>query len=239
MSHIDTAELYRGSEEAIRTALQGIPRKDVFLVSKVLPQNASYRGTLEACDASLQRLGTDHLDAYLLHWWGSEPIEDTMRAMAELADQGKTRWIGVSNLDIDEMEAAQAALGRRHKIACNQILYNLGRRGAEADVIPYCKDRGIAVVAYSPIGGPGGEPAKGKAANVLDAIARKHGKTSRQVALRFLTREEHVFAIPKSENPDHVRENAGGQGWTLAQEDVARLDEAFPVPSQGFLARFR
>jgi diketogulonate reductase-like aldo/keto reductase len=241
MTHLDTAELYRGSEEVIRDALQGRRREDVFLVSKVLPQNAGYQGTLRACEASLRRLGADHLDVYLLHWWSDQhPIEDTMRAMGELADQGKTRFVGVSNLDVEELERAQQALGRKHTLACNQILYNLGRRGAEQDVIPYCKEKGIAVVAYSPIGGPGGSPpTRGKGGKALEAVARKHGKTIRQVALRFLTRESHVFAIPKSEDPDHVRENAGGQGWELPAEDVRALEEAFPSERQSSLARWR
>lgn len=243
MTHLDTAELYRGSEEVIRVALQGRARDDVFLVSKVLPQNAGYRGTLQACEASLRRLGTDHLDVYLLHWWDdAHALEDTMRAMAELADQGKTRWIGVSNFDVAELEQAQEALGTKYRLACDQVLYHLGRREPEAELLPFCRDRGIAIVAYSPLGGPGGGafPRPGsREGGVLEAIGRKHGKTPRQVALRFLTRDPVVFAIPKAERAEHVRENAGGQGWALDEEDVLVLDAAFPRPRGRTIARFR
>jgi diketogulonate reductase-like aldo/keto reductase len=232
MAHIDTAELYRGSEEVIRAALRGVPRSEVFLVSKVLPRNASYRGTLRACEQSLQRLGTDHLDVYLLHWWGSYPITETMRAMGELADQGKTRFVGVSNLDVEQLEQAQQALGSRHRIVCDQVLYHLRNRGIERDLLPHCAQRGIAVVGYSPFGhGDGGFPQQGSAGyKALEQVGARHGKTPRQVALRFLTRHAGLFAIPKAEHEPHVRENAGGAGWTLGPEDVARLEEAFPAP---------
>lgn len=234
MTHLDTAELYRGSEQVLREAVQVARREDLFVVSKVLPQNASYQGTLRACDASLQRLGMDHVDCYLLHWWSDEhSIEDTMRAMAELADEGKTRFVGVSNLDVEELQAAQEALGSKHRLACDQVLYHLGDRGIEHRVLPYCAAQGMAVVAYSPFGsGRGGFPReRSEGYRVLEEVGRRHGKTPRQVALRFLTRHPSVFAIPKSEQPEHTRENAGGAGWALTDEDVAAIDAAFPLPS--------
>lgn len=232
MTHIDTAELYQGSEETIRNALRERDRSDVFLVSKVLPRNASHRGTLAACAKSLQRLGTDYLDGYLLHWWGQHPIEDTMRAMAELADQGKVRSIGVSNFDVAQLDEAQRALGSKHRIACNQVPYHLLDRGIERDLVPHCRERTIAVVAYSPFGGDetpfphAGSPEHA----ALERIGKKHGKTPRQVALRWVTREAHVFTIPKAEGLPHVRENAGGQGWQLDAEDLGAIDAAFPGP---------
>jgi diketogulonate reductase-like aldo/keto reductase len=235
MTHLDTAELYHGSEEVLREALRGWPRDQVWLVSKVLPRNASYEGTLRACEASLRRLATDHLDVYLLHWRGAHPIEDTMRAMGELADEGKTRFVGVSNLDVAQLEAAQEALGGRHRIVCDQVLYHLGDRGIEHELLPHCARRGVAVVAYSPFGsGAGGFPREGGAGwSALEAVGRRHGKTPRQVALRFLTRHPSVFSIPKAEQAQHVRENAGGAGWQLAEEDLAALDRAFPLPPRG------
>src|SRR5262245_22048478 len=151
MTHIDTAEMYTGAEELVAEAIRG-RRKDVFVVSKVLPTNASYKGTLRACDASLKRLNTDYLDVYLLHWWsGSHPIAETMRAMEELVASGKIRHIGVSNLDIDRLKRAQRAL-TREKIACNQVLYHLRSRGIEHRLMPYCESHNIAVVGYSPYG---------------------------------------------------------------------------------------
>lgn len=242
MTHLDTAELYRGSEEVLRAALQGRKREDVFLISKVLPQNASHEGTLRACEASLRRLGTDHLDAYLLHWWSEHPLEDTMRAMGELADKGKVRFVGVSNFDVEALEQAQAALGPKHRVACDQVLYHLGRRGVERDLFPHCRAKGIAVVAYSPLGGPGGGAfprAGSREWRALEAVGKRHGKTPRQVALRFLTRDPLVFAIPKAERVEHVRENAGGAGWPLDAEDVAAIEAAFPLPRGGARARFR
>jgi len=234
MTHLDTAELYRGSEEVVANALQGRRREEVFVVSKVLPQNAGYRGTLKACEASLRRLRMAQLDVYLLHWWSdSHPIEDTMRAMGDLIDQGKVRFAGVSNLDVSELEQAQAALGKKHRIVCDQVLYHLGERSIEHELLPHCARKGIAVVAYSPLGGPGGRafPQPGsKAWNVLEDVGRRHGKTPRQVALRFLTRHPSVFAIPKAEEVEHVRENAGGAGWTLTEADVAVIEQAFPRP---------
>ncbi|HEY2384912.1 MAG TPA: aldo/keto reductase [Terriglobia bacterium] len=225
MTHIDTAEMYTGAEEIIAEAIHG-RRKDIFLVSKVMPSNASYKGTLRACDASLKRLRTEYLDAYLLHWWsGSHPIEETMRAMEDLVAAGKIRHIGVSNLDVSRLKQAQKAL-RREKIVCNQVLYHLRSRGIENRLVPYCESQNIAVVGYSPFGQGDFRPSK-----TLDAIAQRHGKAPRQVALDFLTRRKSVFAIPKAGNVEHVRQNAGGAGWELTAEDLELIDSEFPVPA--------
>lgn len=227
MTHIDTAELYAGSEQVVADAIEG-RRDDIFLVSKVLPRNASYEGTLRACEKSLERLRTDRLDVYLLHWWsGEHPIEETMRAMGELVDSGKTRWVGVSNFDVEELEAAKSALGR-HRLACNQVLYHLQQRGIESEVVPWCKKNGVAVVAYSPFGSTNGFPsATSKGGKVLADVAERVGRTPRQVALAFLTRDPTVFAIPKAERAEHARQNAGG-AFELPTDAVRELDAAFP-----------
>lgn len=232
MTHIDTAELYTGSEEVIAPVIQG-RREEVFLVSKVLPRNASYEGTLAHCEKSLQRLGTDHLDAYLLHWRTDQyPLEDCMRALRELARQGKTRHVGVSNFDVPDLEEARRLLGPQ-RLACNQVLYHLGDRGIENELIPYCKRHGIAVVGYSPFGSGDFPPGGRKGARVLEEVGKRHGKTPHQVALNFLSRDEGVFLIPKAERAAHVRENAGSIGWDLTPRDVEELDAAFPRPEPG------
>src|SRR5437867_2164840 len=231
MTHIDTAEMYTGSEQLVAEAIHG-RRKDIFLVSKVMPSNASYEGTLRACDASLKRLNTEYLDVYLLHWWGGRhPIAETMGAMERLVASGKIRHIGVSNLDVAELKQAQKALSRE-KIACNQVLYHLRSRGIERRLVTYCESQNIAVVGYSPFG-KGDFPAPGsKQGKILDRIAAKHGKTARQVALNFLTRDQSLFAIPTSSNPTHVRENAGAAGWELDDDDLQLIDSAFPLPPE-------
>ena len=231
MTHIDTAEMYTGSEEVIADAIRGI-RKKIFLVSKVVPSNASYKGTLRACDTSLKRLATDYLDVYLLHWWsGSHPIAETMRAMEELVTAGKIRYIGVSNLEVDRLKQAQKAL-TRERIVCNQVVYHLRSRAVENQVLPYCESQNIAVVGYSPFG-QGDFPAptsrQGKA---LQTIADRYGKTPRQVALNFLTRRKSLFAIPKASKVDHVRENGGGTGWELTEDDLNLIEAAFPPPGK-------
>ena len=232
LTHIDTAEMYGGgrAEEITGKAIAG-RRDDVFLVSKVLPSNASYDGTLRACDRSLGRLGTDRLDLYLLHWESSEPIGETMRAMERLIDEGKIRYAGVSNFDVAHLKAAQAAL-HNHKLASNQVLYHLKERGIERRLIPYCQSQGIAVVAYTPFGRGAFPRADSPGGKVLAQVAALHGKTVRQVILNFLTRLEGVFTIPKAGKPEHTRENAGGAGWDLTAEDIAAIDAAFPAPSR-------
>lgn len=225
MTHIDTAEMYGNgrAEELVGEAIAG--RRDaVFLASKVLPSNASYQGTIAACERSLRRMKTDRIDLYMLHWSGSHPISETMRAMAKLIEKGAIRYAGVSNLDTDELPAAVDA----QRIACDQVLYHLGDRGMERRVLPYCAERRIPVVAYSPFG----QHRFPERSKVLQEIAKKYGKTPRQVALNFLTRNRDVFAIPKASRVDHVRENAGGAGWELAPEDIAAIDRAFPAPDR-------
>lgn len=228
MTHIDTAELYRGSEDVVGRAIWG-RRKDVFLVSKVLPTNASYQGTLDACQRSLDRLGADHLDVYLLHWWGTQhPINETMRAMGELVDSNKIRFAGVSNLSVGELEEAQAALGRK-KIVCNQVYYAMDARNIENELLPYCKQKGIAIVGYSPFGSGSFSAARtARGGKVLEKIARERGMTPHQVVLSFLSRDESVFLIPKAETEEHVRENATALGRPLTQDDIDELDAAFP-----------
>ncbi|MEA3200951.1 MAG: hypothetical protein QOE90_2379 [Thermoplasmata archaeon] len=235
MTHVDTAELYRGSEEVVGEAIRG-RREQVFLVSKVLPSHASFEGTLRACEQSLAKLGTERLDVYLLHWSdGSHPIAETMRAMGELIDKGKIRWAGVSNFDVEELEEAKSALGR-HRLACNQVLYHLDQRGIESDVLPWCKRNGVAVVGYSPFGSTNGFPsAASRGGKALGDVARRLGKTPRQVALAFLSRDPDVFLIPKAEKVEHARDNAGG-GLTLSKNDIEALDAAFPMkPGLSFL----
>lgn len=229
MTHIDTAELYTGAEDIVSQAIRG-RRKKIFLVSKVLPSNASYKGTLHACEASLKRLKADYLDAYLLHWWtGTHPIAETMRAMEELVAAGKVRFIGVSNFEVRQLKQAQQALTRQ-RLVCNQVMYHLRSRGIENQVLPYCESQGIAVVGYSPFGQTDFPPPGGKQGKALAAIAERHGKTARQVALSFLTRKPSLFAIPKASSVEHVRDNAGGAGWQLTAEDLQLIDQAFPLP---------
>jgi diketogulonate reductase-like aldo/keto reductase len=231
LTHIDTAEMYGSgrAEEITAKAIAG-RRDEVFLTSKVLPSNASYDGTLRACEQSLKRLGTDRLDLYLLHWESNHPIGETMRAMEHLIDQGHIRFAGVSNFDVAELRAAQSAL-RHHKLVSNQVLYNLGERGIERKLIPYCQEHGIALVGYTPFGRAKFPRPASPGGRVLEAIARRHGRTVRQVILNFLTRLDGVFTIPKASNVEHTRENAGGAGWTLSPEDIAAIDRAFPAPS--------
>ncbi|HEX5275420.1 MAG TPA: aldo/keto reductase [Candidatus Rubrimentiphilum sp.] len=230
MTHIDTAEMYGAgaAEEIVGEAVEGVPRQSLFITSKVLPENASYKGTIAACERTLRRLRTEYVDLYLLHWPGSHPIAETMRGLEELAAKGMARYIGVSNFDVEELREAQARL-RSVKLAANEIYYNPAERGAEARLIPYCREQGIAVIGYTPFG-RGRVLRKGsRGKSVLQSIAQKHGKTPRQVVVNFLTRDPDVFAIPKASNVAHVEENAGAAGWTLDQEDLAQIDGAFPV----------
>jgi diketogulonate reductase-like aldo/keto reductase len=219
MTHIDTAEMYAdgASEEIVAEAIEG-QRDRIFIATKVLPSNASRKGTLAACERSLKRLRTDHVDLYLLHWWSDQhPIEDTMRAMADLVAAGKTRFVGVSNFDVEQMRAAQAALGTM-RLACNQVLYHLRDRDIEKDVLPHCERERIAVVGYTPLARGGFM--RGAVAD----IAKRLGKTPRQVALNFLARRPSLFTIPKATRPEHVRENAGALDFTLPPKDLSAID---------------
>ncbi|MGA3037530.1 MAG: aldo/keto reductase [Vulcanimicrobiaceae bacterium] len=225
MTHIDTAEMYGDgrAEELIGEAIREgeLRRENLFIVSKVLPSNSSYAGTLRACERSLRRLGVDYLDCYLLHWRGSQPLRETMRALEKLVDDGKIRALGVSNFDVDDLEEAKAAL-ERHPLACNQVLYHLKERGVEHRVQPWCAQNEVAVVAYTPFG------RSAIPVGALDEIAKKHGVTPRDVILAFLTREPNVFTIPKAATIPHVEENARAGDVDLDAGDIAQIDGAFP-----------
>lgn len=230
LTHIDTAEMYGSgiAEEMVGEAIRGIARSSLFITSKVLPSNASYNGTLAACERSLRRIGTDYLDLYLLHWPASFALEDTMRALETLVEQGKARFIGVSNFDVEEVAQAQSYL-RRAPLASDQVLYHLKERGPEAHLLPHCRREGIALVGYTPFGRGRFPRREAEPGGVLGRIAAKHGKTVRQVILNFLTREPNTFAIPKASRVEHVEENAGAAGWRLGEDDVREIDAAFPV----------
>ncbi|MCL4710284.1 MAG: aldo/keto reductase [Pseudorhodoplanes sp.] len=227
MTLIDTAEMYAdgGAEEVVADAIAG-RRDDVFLVGKVLPENASRRGTIAACERSLRRLGTDHIDLYLLHWSGSHPFADTVAAFRQLQKDGKIRHWGVSNLDIDEMEEI-VALPEGGACATDQVLYNLTRRGIEFDLLPWCRKRRMPVMAYSPIeqGRMLGHPA-------LKAVGARHDATPTQVALAWLLRQDGLIVIPKAADPRHVRENRAALSVALTPEDLSALDKAFPPPAR-------
>jgi diketogulonate reductase-like aldo/keto reductase len=229
LTHIDTAEMYgRGKvEEIVGAAIAG-RRDEVFLVTKVLPENATRAGTLEACERSLRRLKTDRIDCYLLHWESSHPLEETVAAFAQLQEAGKILSWGVSNFDVPWLEKAVAVAGEG-RIACNQVLYHLRERAIEHEVIPWCEENGVAVVAYSPFGQgnfPGPRSPEGA---VLTEIAQARNATPHQVALAFLTRRPYVFAIPMTSKAAHARENAAAADLELSDEDVERLDQAFPL----------
>jgi diketogulonate reductase-like aldo/keto reductase len=228
LTHVDTAELYGMGEveELLASALEG-RRDEVFLVSKVVPQNASHAGTIKSCESSLRRLNTDRLDCYLLHWPGPHPLGETLRAFEQLQQEGKIRAYGVSNFDVEDLEEAVALAGPG-KIACNQVLYHLGERSIEHQLVGRCAELGVAVVAYSPFGAgefPGAASAGGK---VLREIARARGASPYQVALQFLVRNPNVVAIPKAATVAHVEDNAAAADLVLTEEELARVDAAFP-----------
>ncbi len=226
MTHIDTAEMYGDAELVIADAISGL-RDELFLVSKVLPSNASRRGTITACERSLKRLKTDHLDCYLLHWRGSFSLDDTVAAFDELIAAGKIRSWGVSNFDTDDLNELLAVAGKG-RIACNQVLYHLQERAIEHAVIPWCEKHGVAVVAYSPFGHDDFPSPRSKQGQVLQSIADAHKATARQVALGFLTRRPSVFAIPKASSVEHAADNAAAGRLNLSDSELAALDSAFP-----------
>lgn len=229
LTHIDTAEMY-GSGAAERLVGEAIAgrRDEVFLVSKVLPENASAGGTLAACDRSLQALRTDRLDCYLLHWRGRHPLSETIGAFQRLKSDGKILSWGVSNFDVDDLEEALAIAGPG-EIACNQVLYHLQERAIEHAVLPWCEAHGVAVVAYSPFGQDNFPGPKDRSWPVLSAIAAAHAATPRQVALAYLTVKPGVLAIPKASRQAHVAENAAAGHLILDAADIAKLDAAFPL----------
>ena len=226
ITHIDTAEMYGDAEPIIADAIEGM-REKLFLVSKVLPSNASRRGTITACERSLKRLKTDHLDCYLLHWRGSYPLEDTVAAFEELVASGKIRCWGVSNFDSDDLGELLDVAGEG-RIACNQVLYHLKERAIEHAVVPWCEQHGVAVVAYSPFGHDDFPSPKSKGGEVLQTIAEAHDATARQVALSFLSRKALSFAIPKASSAQHAAENAAAGDLVLDDREIAAIDQAFP-----------
>jgi diketogulonate reductase-like aldo/keto reductase len=226
MTHIDTAEMYGDAEPVVAEAIAG-RRDEIFLVSKVLPSNASRRGAITACERSLKRLKTDRLDCYLLHWRGSYPLAETVAAFEELVGAGKIRSWGVSNFDTDDLNEMLAVAGKG-KIACNQVLYHLQERAIEHAVIPWCEAHGTAVVAYSPFGHNDFPSSRSKAGEALQTIAEAHGASARQVALSFLTRRTSVLAIPKASTSEHAADNAAAGELMLSEAEITALDQAFP-----------
>lgn len=224
ISLIDTAEMYGsgGAEEVVRDAIAG-RRDEVFVVSKVLPSNASRTGTVRACDASLKRLGTDRIDLYLLHWRGSVPLTETVAALEALKAAGKILHWGVSNFDTEDMEELTDANGSG--VETNQVLYNLGSRGIDYDLLPQSIARGLPVMAYSPVG-QGDLATDARVARV----AARHDATAAQVALAWVLRQPGVIAIPKAVRPQHVRENRAALDIVLTDADLRELDAAFPPP---------
>lgn len=227
MTVIDTAEMYGdgATERLVGAAIAG--RRDrVFLVSKVLPSHARRTQTLAACAASLERLGTDYLDLYLLHWRERTPLHETIEAFTQLVEEGRIRRWGVSNFALSDMEELLAAPGGA-AVSCNQVLYNLSRRGIEYDLLPWCRDRGVPIMAYSPI-----EQARLLRRKVVRHVAVRHEATAAQVCLAWVLRQPGVIAIPKAGSPEHVRDNHGALALRLTDEDHRELDEAFPPPRE-------
>jgi len=226
MTHIDTAEMYGDAEVIIAQAIAG-RREEVFLVSKVLPNNASRNGTIAACERSLTRLQTDHLDCYLLHWRGPHPLEDTLAAFDQLQQAGKILSWGVSNFDEPDLDEVIRIAGEG-RLACNQVLYHLEERAIEHAVLPWCEKHSVAVVGYSPLGHGSFPDARSEGGRVLQDIAATHQATPRQVALRFLVRRPSLFTIPKAFRLDHMQENGGAVELNLTEDEIGRIDAAFP-----------
>jgi diketogulonate reductase-like aldo/keto reductase len=226
MTLIDTAEMYGegAAEELVGEAIAG-RRREVFLVSKVLPDHATRRGTIVACEGSLQRLGTDRLDLYLLHWRGLVPLEETLEAFSTLARAGKIRYWGVSNFDVSDMEELVGLPGGS-AVATDQVLYNLLRRGIEYDLLPWCRERKLPIMAYSPI-----EQGRMLGHPTLQSVAARHHATPAQVALAWVLRQDGIITIPKAGTPAHVRENRAALELRLTAQDLAALDRAFPPPT--------
>jgi diketogulonate reductase-like aldo/keto reductase len=226
MALIDTAEMYGdgGAEEVVGETIEG-RRDSVFLVSKVLPSNASCRSTVAACERSLRRLKTDRLDLYLLHWRGGTPFADTIAAFEQLKRDGKILHWGVSNLDLADMKELVAAHGGGN-VATNQVLYNLTRRGIEYGLLPWSRQRRIPIMAYSPI-----EQGRILSDPTLRAVAARHNAAPAQIALAWLTRQDGLIVIPKATHIEHVRQNRAAIGLRLTKADLTELDRAFPPPA--------
>lgn len=224
MSLIDTAEMYGdgGAERVVGEAIRG-RRDEVYLVTKVLPENASRKGTVAACDRSLKHLGTDRVDLYLLHWRGSYPLEETLHAFEDLTQQGKIRSWGVSNFDVDDMEELTELAGGAAAVT-NQVLYNLTRRGIEWDLLPWCRRKHLPITAYSPI-----EQGRLLSNRGLDEVVKRHGVTPAQIALAWVLNSGSI-AIPRARSEAHVRENRAAADLRLTPQDLADLDRSFPPP---------
>jgi diketogulonate reductase-like aldo/keto reductase len=222
---IDTAEMYAGggAEEIVAEAIAG-RRDEVFVVSKVLPTNASYEGTLRAAERSLARLRTDRIDLYLLHWPGRHPLEETYRAFLNLSKAGKILHYGVSNFDLDQMARSESLPGG-DGVGVNQVMYNLRRRGIEHRLLPWSRQRQVTIMAYSPLDQAGLHPSR-----TLRAIADERGCSPYRIALAWTIREPGVTAIPKASGPDHVRDNAAAAGIELTADELAALEREFPRP---------
>jgi diketogulonate reductase-like aldo/keto reductase len=229
MTLIDTAEMYAGggAEQVVAQAVAGV-RDQVFMVSKVLPQNASRTGVPAACERSLKRLKTDRIDLYLLHWRGGHPLAETVAALQSLKAQGKIRHWGVSNLDTADMTELLGVPGGSGCTA-NQVLYHPDSRGIEFDLLPWCMQNTIPLMAYSPLGH---HVRKLLGSSALQAVARRNGATAAQVAIAWGLRSGHVISIPKAADAAHVRENAGASDIELTQQDLAEIDTAHPPPAR-------
>lgn len=228
MTLIDTAEMYGngGAEEVVAEASAG-QRDKLFIVSKVYPHNASRSGVPAACERSLKRLRTDRIDLYLLHWRGSHPLNETVDAFEELRAEGKIRYWGVSNFDTRDMQGLVKLPGGVH-CASNQVLYHLDSRGIEYDLLPWCSDNKIPIMAYSPVG-QGGRLLQSKA---LATVAKRHDATAAQIAIAWSMRHDNVITIPKASDPAHVRQNAACGAIVLTKEDLATIDAAHPPPGR-------
>ncbi len=226
MTHIDTAEMYGDgrSEEVVGEAIAPYPRESLFLVSKVLPSNATRKGVERACERTLRRMRVDYLDCYLMHWRGDNDLAETMRGLEDLVRAGKIRSLGVSNFDPWDLREAAAAL-EREKIACNQILYNLGERTPETFELPWAHENDSAFVAYTPLA----RPKKATAERVLSTVAKRHGVSVATVALAFLIRDPFAFAIPKANTIAHVEQNATAGDLELTPDDAAEIAAAYPL----------
>jgi diketogulonate reductase-like aldo/keto reductase len=225
MDLIDTAEMYAdGAAEAVVADAIAGHRDGVFLVSKVLPHNASYAGTLAACERSLARLRVERIDLYLLHWPGEHPLDETLRAFTRLFEQGKIGHYGLSNFDLDELGRAEGLFGGP-RVCANQVLYNLERRGIERRLIPWCASRNVAVMAYSPL-----EQGRLRPHDTLRRVAVRHDATPAQIALAWTLRHDNVVAIPKAARLAHVRDNAKAADIVFTEDDLDDIDRAFPPP---------
>jgi diketogulonate reductase-like aldo/keto reductase len=232
MTLIDTAEMYGegAAEELVGEAIAD-RRAEVYLVTKVYPHNATRRGAIEACTRSLRRLKTHYIDLYLLHWRGEVPLSETLEAFQLLRESGKIRDYGVSNFDVSDMEEA-FALPRGNEIASNQVLYNLEHRGIEWDLIPWCRERRIPIMAYSPVGHNRTEQKRMFGHPTIKSIASRHNATPAQVALALLLRQPDIVAIPKASKPEHIKQNRAALEIELTDRDMTELDEAFPPPDR-------